>query len=547
MVQVVVGRKKVDVEWTMLDRAIATFSPKAGSERFKHRTMLALSGANAGGYDGGRRDRRATKRWRPPEASADADTLGDLPDLRPRSRDLIRNVPVATGALATRVTNVIGSGLRLIANVDHETLGISEEQADAMEREQEKEWEHFWATVDITRVQHGDELAALAYRSEHESGDSFLVRRYKERPGEVYGTKLQLLEADRVSNPNRGSDTDSLVGGIEFDEYGAPIAAHVSNKHPGDLRTAALKWERLPYFDADGRRLVIHLYDRSRPELSRGVPWIAPVVELLKQLGTYTDAEVTNAVVQSMYTVFIETQLDTSENPIAGEKDPSLAENELKLGAGAVLGLNPGETAKFPEVSRPNPQFDPFVMSLLRQIGVALGLPYELLIKHFTASYSASRAALEIAWQEFLKERKAFARRVYQTAYEWMMEEGVATGRLSRPGFFGDPRIRMAYCGAEWRGSARLSLNPYQEAQADALDMQNNVKTAEQVCAERTGGEIEKKIIQRGKEKALMAAAGTAPASPTDGKASPPANSADNPDDADAEDDDTETPARGRA
>lgn len=509
MTQVTIGRRIVDVKWTLLDRAVAQISPRRGMERWQHRTMMALNGV--GGYDGGRRDRRSTRNWRPRDGSAEADTSLDLPDMRARSRDLVRNVPIATGALATRTTNVVGAGLRLIASIDHETLGLTEEQADAMEREQEKEFDLFWCHCDLSRVQHGDELAALAYRSQSESGDTFVVRRYRERPGEVYGTRLQLLEADRVSNPSRQADSDKIAGGIEIDADGAPAFCYVTDKHPGGLRVSALKWEKVPFRDGDGRQLVIHLFDRLRPELMRGAPWLGPVIELIKQLGNYTDAEVTAAVVTSMYTVFIESSADEDGAPVAGETDSALNPNEIKLGAGAVLGLNPGEKANFAMPVRPNAQFDPFFLAMTRQIGVALEIPQELLIKHFTASYSASKAALEMAWQTFLKERRALARRLYQTAYEWMMEEAVAKGRLNRPGFFTDPRMRMAYCGAEWRGASRPSLNPYQEAQADDLDVQNGFKTGEQVCAERTGGEIEKKIIQRGKEESLRSAAGLQP------------------------------------
>jgi hypothetical protein len=44
------------------------------------------------------------------------------------------------------------------------------------------------------------------------------------------------------------------------------------------------------------------------------------------------------------------------------------------------------------------------VLAVLRQIGVALGLPFEVLVKHFKASYSAARAT----WPslEILRARK---------------------------------------------------------------------------------------------------------------------------------------------
>ena len=99
------------------------------------------------------------------------------------------------------------------------------------------------------------------------------------------------------------------------------------------------------------------------------------------------------------------------------------------------------------------------------------------------------------------------------------MEEAIASGRLDRPGFFEDPIIREAWLGAEWIGPSRASLNPYQEAQADALDITTGVKTREQVCMERTGGEVEKKISQLGKEKMLREAAGLGGPDPDGGTA----------------------------
>ncbi len=98
-------------------------------------------------------------------------------------------------------------------------------------------------------------------------------------------------------------------------------------------------------------------------------------------------------------------------------------------------------------------------MALCRQVRVALELPYEILIKHFTASYSASRAALETAWQFFRRRRTWVARRFCQPVYEWVITEAVARGRLVAPGFLEDPLIRRAWLGAYWNGPARISLD----------------------------------------------------------------------------------------
>ncbi|WP_315804044.1 phage portal protein [Bradyrhizobium sp. SZCCHNS3002] len=496
---------------TMIDRVVMHFAPAKGLQRLKARALLANAGH---GYDGASRTGRFMKRWVPLGGSADADTLPDLPTLRARSRDLVRNEPIATGAIATRVTNVVGEGLCLQASIDHEVLGITEEQADAYERENEREWQVFCRTADLSGVQHLDELAALCERSAAESGDTFVFRRYKKRAGDVYGTKLQLIEADRVCNPKGLKDGKlatggRLAGGLKFDDDGMPVSANVLNRHPGNITLAEPRdWQEIPFRTRDGRQTAIHLFERLRPEQTRGVPYLAPIIEHLHKLGKYSDAEVSAAVVSAMYTLIIETPQDEDGAPIAGEKSDDLNDNEVSLGVGAAISLAPGEKASFANPSRPNPQFDAFYTAFLRQIGVALELPFELLIKHFTASYSASRAALEMAWQFFRRRRASLARNFYHVVYSWMMEEAVASGRLDRPGFFDDPVIREAWLGAEWIGPSRASLNPYQEAQADALDIETGVKTREQVCMERTGGEVEKKISQLGKEQRMRDEAG---------------------------------------
>lgn len=542
------------IEPTVIDRVLTYFAPERGLSRMHARAQLAASGY--GGYESGRRDRRGFKRWRPAEASADADILPDLPDLRSRSRDLARNIPIASGAIATGATNVIGDGLQLQAAIDHEALGISAERADAMEREQEREWALFCRTCDFTSVQHFNEMQELGYRGSDESGDIFFVRRFRKDPGDVYGTKLQIVEADRVSNPDRKADSRTLAGGIEVNGDGVHVAYHVTDRHPGDIAGATpLKWERIAARTGDGKKLVLHLYKRLRPDQTRGVPYLAPVIALLKQLGDYTDAEVRAAVVSAMYTVFVKSSADGAGTAIPGEKDGALAENELKLGSGAVLSLRANEDVTFADPSRPNEKFDPFVLSVLRQIGVGLELPFELLVKHFTASYSASRAALEMAWQFFRKRRAWVAGRLCHPAYEWMMEEAVASGRLNRPGFFEDPILRYAYLGGSWIGPARISLDPLKEANADKLDIELRTKTREQICLERTGGEWQSKTTQLAKEEAADAAAraaaglgarNVAPA-PTDLSKPDDPNKLDDPNAADdtSDDEDETDPKRG--
>ncbi|MCR5859717.1 phage portal protein [Mesorhizobium sp. J428] len=487
----------------LLDRLVGYFAPGLAVERIRDRTMLSMvTGSGAGGYAGGKRDRRATKNWRPGNGSANADLLPELDTLRSRNRDLVRNVPIASGAVSTNKTHVIGDGLALNATCDRDALGISQERAAAHNKAAEREWATFCETADFTGVQHLADMQYMLFGAVLDSGDVFVLRRYRD-VGTRYALRLQAIEADRVTNPMWRADTTTLAGGIEHDSDGVPVAVHIADQHPGDIRRTSMSWRRVQMRFEDSSPVVLHLFDRSRPDLARGVPYLAPVIEMLKSLGDFTDAEVRSALVAAMFAVFVEKSPDAESSPLPTTGEGSNGKDEVELGSGAIIDLAEGEKITVASGARPNPQFDPFMMAMFRQIGVALELPVELLIKHFTASYSASRAALEMAWHTFRRRRSWFARTLLQPVYEMVIEEAVLRGYLDCPGFE-DPLLRAAWCKATWSGPVRLSLNPKLEAEADEIDLRNHLKTRQQVMTERTGGDFDQKIEQGKREKAAI-------------------------------------------
>ncbi|KQS90307.1 phage portal protein [Rhizobium sp. Leaf386] len=485
---------------SLVDRLVGVFSPAAQLRRQVART--ALASAN-GGYNGGKRDRRGMQNYLPDGGSANTDTSPDLPMLRARSRDLRRNVPLATGAIATRITNVIGEGLRVLPQVDGDALGLSKKAARDWNRKARAEFALACWTADFTGVNSFDELQALVFGSAEESGDVLVIRRYRRDPGDTYGVKLQVIEADRLSNPNNHMDSDTIVGGVEASGDGVVLAYHVSDRHPGDTFRKAMSWRRIPAFYNDGRPICLHIFKRLRPDQARGVPFLSPVIEAFKQLGTYSEAEIEAAVLAAFFTVFVKTP-DGQSGPLASTgEDLRSGKETVGLGKGAIVDLAEGEDIVIANPSRPNQNFDPFVLAILKQIGAALELPFELLIKHFSASYSASRAALEMAWQTFRRERAWIIRNLCQPYYEMVLEEAIVMGRIEAPGFFDDPAIRRAWLNAAWYGPVKMSLDPKKDADADAGDLANRTKTRSQIIMERTGGDIESVFEQLGYEAKL--------------------------------------------
>ncbi len=479
----------------LLDRAIAYVSPRIAARRQQARVAMEMTAA----YHGASINRPALAKWFPRAADANADTVADLPTLRARSRDLESNAPLAGGAINTMVTNVVGTGLSVQPTPDAGFLGLDDEQAQAWADNTLREFKLFAETFDcdITGKQNFYGLQDLAFRTTLVSGDGHVLLPELKREGIHYDLVLQVIEADRICNPGLKPDDGRIVGGHELNPAGASVAVHICNQHPGSpVRQNSLKWERREMESGTGaarRRGVLHLMDRRRPGLTRGVPILAPVIEPLKQLQRYTDAELQAAVVSGMFAVFVKMESaafqdmfdqEGKEAYLSGAMgwDGSLGAATLD-GGGKAINLLPGEEMGSINPGRPNALFDPFVQAIIRQIGVVLELPFEVLIKHFTSSYSAARAALLDAWRVFRIRREWLATYFCQPVYETWLAEAVAKGRVVAPGFFADPAIRKAWSNAIWVGDGPGSLDPSKEVAAakDRVEMGISTLQAESI------------------------------------------------------------------
>jgi capsid protein len=81
------------------------------------------------------------------------------------------------------------------------------------------------------------------------------------------------------------------------------------------------------------------------------------------------------------------------------------------------------------------------------QIGVALELPFEILINQDTSSYSAAQAAIVEAWKFFSTRRPELVANFSQPVYVSVIDEAVAKGYLNAPGFMANRMLRKAYLG----------------------------------------------------------------------------------------------------
>lgn len=473
-------------------------------------------------YKGGAYSRRAGNLWQPLGGSADRDFLPAQGDLRARSRDQYRNNPLAKGAIDTLTTWVVGDGLqcrpRLSLGVFRETLGWSTEQVKRAQQLMQREWLTFAENRECDLERIGPDIYALqslAFNSILQSGDVLtLLPMVKRAPG-AFETKVQIVEADRISNPRWRLDDATLKGGVRLDKHGAPLSYFVQESHPGDDDYTRPDWrEVIAYGRASGRLNAWLTYDRARPGQTRGVPYLAACLEQLKQVERYTDAELMAAIVGGSLTVLLKTQgaqgFAPGVQPIASLSANQTAQitNSYALDYGAFVPLQPGEDVSLVDPKRPNTAFGDFIKSMVEQIGVGLGMPFELLIKHFTASYSASRAAINEFWKYVRFRRWQFAQMWCGPIYEAVITEAILKDRLALPGFLDDASLRSAYLSALWLGPVPGTLNPVQEITAAKLSIETGLSSLEREAAEIKGNDWEDVHEERTNEVARRRADG---------------------------------------
>ena len=428
--------------------------------------------------------------------------------------------------------HTVGAGLKVFPKIHYLDLGLTHEEARAWNRKTRREFD-LWAAskhCDLYRRNSFYDLQDLAYVAYLVDGDSFaLFRRKPPTPFMPYSLRLQIIEGNRISNPYSGSLTggygvfsveaknqsngNRIVSGVEIDTEGAIEAYWISNKVPGDLVEAAQMdaWVRVKAFGAlSGTPNIVQICHDVRSEQYRGVPYLAPVIETLKQVSRYTNAELTAAIIKSFFALFFTNSPEGASglegiapSAIYGDEEeqvdpraPVVDVSEYGLGPGTLNALPAGVDVKAVDAGRSMSTFDPFVTQLIKHIGAAINIPYEVLMKNFTSSYSASRAAMLQAWEEFKLRRTWFARDFCQPVYETWLAEAVAVGRIDAPGFFDDPAIRAAWVSADWYGPTMSILDPVKDIKGSAMRVQYGLSTREREAAEMTGTDFEENLDQ---------------------------------------------------
>jgi len=433
---------------TLIDKAIAYISPTAAVKRIA--AKQALYRYKAASQNFGRNRAVATNVIDPESTTYQRDRWTIIKEVR----NLAENSPIVQGILSKYAAYAIGN-LKYQANTGDRNLN-----------QQAEEFFKQWARhADTTGRMSLTELAHVAVISERRDGDvgGIWIQKASEAP------TLQLVEADRLGDPNANMTTANYAAGIHIDDFGKPLAYDIYTR---DRNTNSYTFDRQIV-----ARDFIHHAIIQRPSQYRGVSCFAPVIDKLKDLEEILEAEQIGVKANSMHAAIV-----FNENGVADVEDVLNADNAPRYSDGSQVDeiehkygrfwfLKQGDRVQPMLGNRPSPTFNGFLESIIRDVATALNLPYGVVYNISGLTGPGSRTELSLADREFQRIQGYVQRNLLDPIRDRIMFYGAATGQINA-----DPMNPSLYRG-RWQFPAKMSIDAGRDSAAAINEVRAGMRT----------------------------------------------------------------------
>lgn len=438
------------------DRMALNIAPQWALRRIYAKTVTAELSTYKAASTG-----RLRKGWGLFRSDSDA-PLAERKILQQRSRDASRNDPIASGAIDTIRQNVVGTGLRPQSMLRAKMLGITEERAKEIRQQIETAWERFTVFADSANILSFDEIQFLVMSKVIEDGEVLAIPTWANEPWRPYSRCVEILNASRLDSFLKNNI--NARNGIVFGDRGQPLKYSVRKV---DKKTGRLlnDYNLIDARDQKGRPKILHLFPTSQPGQTRGIPLFAPVLTYFKDLADYLEAEIVAARIAACLAVFI-TKNDPMGMAMATgtKKDEKTGKRLTSIEPGMIGHLATNESIQVVDPKRPGDTFPSTIESILRIIGVSIGLPYELIAKDFSkTNYSSARASLLEGRRVFKTWRKWLTEALCKPIWALVVEEAYLRGNIDISDFYEN---QHEYIRSQWIGGAWGWVDPVKEIQA---------------------------------------------------------------------------------
>lgn len=290
--------------------------------------------------------------------------------LRNRSRYEAANNSYCRGMIDTIATDLVGTGPRLQVNT-------GDAEADEWIEEEFARW---------SRAVRLPEKLRTMTKAKTQDGEAFALMISNPRLGTPVKMDLRPIEADQVRFVDITLLTVPSVDGIRFDDYGNPVSYHVLRVHPGFWSYATgyigMPWE----YDVWDAKFVLHWFRSDRPGQHRGIPETMAALPLFAQLRRYKLAVLSAAETAADFAMWMKTPMSAegmAEDTLDEYGNPTPIEvpnpfDLFPLQRNIVTTLPDGYDIGQTRSEQPTTTFEMFERTIVREIGRALRLPYNV-------------------------------------------------------------------------------------------------------------------------------------------------------------------------
>jgi len=439
--------------------------------------------------------------------------------LRERSAQLFTENLYARGLIRRLITNEINTGLSLECEPEENVIGVEETSLDDWSEDVEVRF-NLWAndpnSCDIKGLSTLGKIMAIARMEALVEGDVLVILKQSKRTNLP---TIQLIRGGAVRTPFDNYLDRDIQHGVELDENGRHVAFHIDQKDGGSKRIPA-------YGSKSGRRIAWLIYGTDkRMDETRGQPILALVLQSLKEIDRYRDAQMRKAIINATLAMFIKktqdkigtlpmsgaaTRIDQVANVAdpAGTPDRSFSVTNHGLPGIVMQELQQGEEPVGFNGNGSDEHFGGFEAAIISGVAWANEIPPNILRLGFSHNYSASQGEINEFKAYLDRVRKNFGDEFCQPIFkEWIISE-VLNGNVKAPGLLKAWRDKNsiqvnAWLSTEWAGAIKPSTDIFKQARGYELLISLGAITRNRASRELTGTKYSRnaKILQRENEK----------------------------------------------
>ena len=406
------------------------------------------------------------KAWQLLESDPNSWLEAGYDDISKKSSTLFHTHPPIASAIQKRLDYTIGKGLKFRSHPDYDTLGVSKEESNDFAKKLQTAIDYAFEELNLYQLQ--QEI----FQTADIAGD-VIISVIPDDDG-IIPFKFTSFVGSQIIDHTL-NDENEIALGIQLDKYKNPIGYY--DKEEKKLHT---------FYD-DKELCSILYFNKNMSTQYRGYPLAYKIISAAKNNDRWWDATLQRAVLESLILgteTYVDRIAEQSEILVAGQKGGFFKNTFSKLSssqdltAGQIFKVQSQGNLNFMDLKTPHNKFAEFQDAYLDLVGMATGVPSEVLKSQYTSFFSHKGAILDF-FKMCLRLRQNFINQVMWPIMRKVIYSLVYSGHITPivPDMLNNPLKFRAATQGEWIGTSPGHINPLMEAQALVVLKNNGLIT----------------------------------------------------------------------